>query len=100
MNELEELNNQIQSQNEMYRDYYELQLEVKKMNDGLNRCIEIVNESITNSAVGEKLETLRTENAALNNRSENTIYNELNKIKENIKEINEQIDKIRKDKEE
>ncbi len=100
MDEIELLNNQIQDQTNMYRDYYELQLEVKKMNDGLNRCIEIVSESISNDSVGAKLETMRVENSVRNNKSENTIYNELNKIKENIREINEQIDKLKKDKEE
>ena len=100
MDEIELLNNQIQDQTNMYRDYYELQLEVKKMNDGLNRCIEIVSESISNDSVGAKLETMRVENSVRNNKSENTIYNELNKIKEKIREINEQIDKLKKDKEE
>ena len=100
MNEIERLNNQIQDQNEMYRNYYELQLEVKKMNDGLNKCIEIVNDSIGNSAVNNRLETLRIENENLNKKSENTIYNELNKIKKNISRINGELDKLKKDKEE
>ena len=100
MDEFERLSNEVEEQNDLYRNYYELQLEVNKLNEGLNRCIEIVGESITNEAVNNKLENFRVENADRFKKSENTIYGELNKIKDNIKEINEQLDKLKKDKEE
>ena len=100
MDEIELLNNQIQEQNEMYRNYYEIQLEVKKMNDGVNKCIELVGESISNGTIGNTLDNLREENAIRNEKSESVIYNELNKIKDNIKEINERLDELKKDKEE
>ena len=56
MDEFERLSNEVEEQSDLYRNYYELQLEVNKLNEGLNRCIEIVGESITNEAVNNKLE--------------------------------------------
>ena len=100
MTEEEKLNKQMEEQQERYRDYSELQLDINRLNAALKKCIEIVDSSVENNSTNSKLETLSIENDKAHKDSEKTILGELTGIKEQMAQINEHLDALKKDKEE
>ena len=100
MTEEERLNRQMEEQQERFRDYSELQLDINRLNAALNKCIEIVGSSVENNSTSSKLETLKVENDKAHKDSEKTILGELIGIKEQMAQINEHLDTLKKDKEE
>ena len=100
MTEEERLNRQMEEQQERFRDYSELQLDINRLNAALNKCIEIVGSSVENNSTSSKLVTLKVENDKAHKDSEKTILGELIGIKEQMAQINEHLDTLKKDKEE
>lgn len=98
--EREELTESIEEQHRRLQKYDEMQVEVKKLNDSLNKCIEIVNSSISNAEVNGKLNTYKIENEVLYKKSEDIINKNMVDIEKNIEAINKKIDELKNDKEE
>ncbi len=98
--EREALTETVEEQHRMLKKYDEIQVEVKKLNESLNRCIEIVNSSIANEEINGKLNTYKIENEVLYKKSEGTINKNMADIEKNIEEINKRLDELKNDKEE
>jgi hypothetical protein len=98
--EREELTETVDEQHRRLKKYDEMQMEVKNLNESLNRCIEIVNESISNKEVNSKLDTYKIDNEVLYKKSEDIINRNMTSIEKNIEEINKKLDELKNDKKE
>ena len=96
--EREKLTETVEEQHRKLKKYDEMQIEVKKLNESLNKCIEIVSGSIKNDEINSKLETYRIDNEVLYKKSEDVINKNMVNIKKNIEEINKKLDELENDK--
>ncbi len=97
--ERENLTESFEEQHRRLKKYDEMQYEVKKLNESLNKCIELVSESISNKELDEKLETYKIDNEVLFKKSEADINKNMVDIEKNIEELNKKMEELKSDKE-
>jgi methyl-accepting chemotaxis protein len=96
MKERKALENNLDTEKTNLRKYDDLQEELNRLNDSINRCLEIVNSSVQGSSVKSKIEDYVVMNDSANKVSVDNINRNVENIENSIKDINDQINDMYK----
>ncbi len=96
MKERKALENNLDTEKTNLRKYDDLQEELNRLNDSINRCLEIVNSSVQGSSVKSKIEDYVVMNDSANKVSVDNINKNVETIESSIKDINNQINDMYK----
>ncbi len=96
MKERKALENNLDTEKTNLRKYDDLQEELNRLNDSINRCLEIVNSSVQGSSVKSKIEDYVVMNDSANKVSVDNINKNVETIESSIKDINDQINDMYK----
>ena len=96
MKERRALENNLDTEKTNLRKYDDLQEELNRLNDSINRCLEIVNSSVQGSSVKSKIEDYVVMNDSANKVSVDNINKNVETIESSIKDINDQINDMYK----
>jgi methyl-accepting chemotaxis protein len=96
MKERKALENNLDTEKTNLRKYDDLQEELNRLNDSINRCLEIVNSSVQGSSVKSKIEDYVVMNDSANKVSVDNINKNVETIESSIKDINDQINEMYK----
>ncbi len=96
-NERKVLENNLSTEKESLKKYDALSEELKRLNENINKCLDIVNSSVRSNSVRSKIEDYAILNDKANKISINSIERDVSDTRKNIKNIDEQINGTKKD---